>query len=269
MNKSMKILLAVAGVIVIFGGVLGTGVLIGRASGLWNGFGLSNITGSAVGPGMMYGRAGAGAPGPFYGPSTPAGTPLTIDQARQAVEGYLAGLNNSDLELKEIMVFDNNAYARVIEKSTGIGAMELLVDPATLAVFPEYGPNMMWNLKYGHMSGNNAAYGYGGMSQAPAPRPGMGGRGGMMGGYGYYGTPPAVSSAMTVTPEQAVNIAQQYLDTQYPGYQADPEPDAFYGYYTIDILKDDQPTGMLSVNGFSGQVFLHTWHGSFITQSEF
>ena len=51
------------------------------------------------------------------------------------------------------MIFDNNAYARITEKSTGIGAMELLVDPASLVVFPEYGPNMMWNLKYGMMSG--------------------------------------------------------------------------------------------------------------------
>jgi hypothetical protein len=25
---------------------------------------------------------------------------------------------------------------------------------------------------------------------------------------------------------------------------------------------------MLSVNGFSGQVFLHTWHGTFITSWE-
>jgi hypothetical protein len=26
--------------------------------------------------------------------------------------------------------------------------------------------------------------------------------------------------------------------------------------------------GMLSVNGYSGQVFLHTWHGAFIEESE-
>jgi hypothetical protein len=27
--------------------------------------------------------------------------------------------------------------------------MELLVNPYTKEVIPEYGPNMMWNLKYG------------------------------------------------------------------------------------------------------------------------
>ncbi|KPL90878.1 hypothetical protein ADN01_01770 [Levilinea saccharolytica] len=175
--------------------------------------------------------------------------PLTVDKAKQAVEDYLQNLNNSDLELKEIMIFNNNAYARIVEKSTGIGAMELLVDPTTLSVFPEYGPNMMWNQKYGHMGGY-----------------GMMGGAGMMGGY-YYNS-SASSSQMTVTSEQALQLAQQYLDQQYPGYKTATDADPFYGYYTIDIMKDNQPAGMLSVNGYSGQIFLHTWHGTFIEMWE-
>jgi hypothetical protein len=74
---------------------------------------------------------------------------LDLDSAKQAVAAYLTNLNNSDLELKEVMVFNQNAYAVVTEKSSGIGAMELLVDPASLNVFPEYGPDRMWNTKYG------------------------------------------------------------------------------------------------------------------------
>ena len=199
-------------------------------------------------------RAGVG---DYQSNNSANANPLTVDQARQAVEGYLTRLNNPDLELKEIMIFDNNAYARITEKSTGIGAMELLVDPASLAVFPEYGPNMMWNQKYGHMGGYaGTGGGYGGM---------MGGNGGMR---GYYNNSGSSTATMTVTAEQAHKIAQQYLDQQFPGYQASADPDPFYGYYTIDILKDDQPTGMLSVNGFSGQVFLHTWHGTFIDMWE-
>jgi hypothetical protein len=147
------------------------------------------------------------------------------------------------------MIFNNNAYARIVEKSTGIGAMELLVDPTTLSVFPEYGPNMMWNQKYGHMG----VYGM------------MGGAG-MMGGY--YNNSSASTSQMTVTPEQALQLAKQYLDQQYPGYKTATDADPFYGYYTIDIMKDNQPVGMLSVNGYSGQIFLHTWHGTFIEMWE-
>jgi hypothetical protein len=33
-------------------------------------------------------------------------------------------------------------------------------------------------------------------------------------------------------------------------------------------MKDNQPAGMLSVNGYSGQIFLHTWHGTFIEMWE-
>jgi len=175
--------------------------------------------------------------------------PLTVDQAKQAVEGYLKNLNNSDLELKEIMVFNNNAYARIVEQSTGIGAIELLVDPTTLLVYPEYGPNMMWNQKYGHMGGY-----------------GMMGGAGMMGGY--YNNSSSASTQMTVSAEQALQLAQQYLDQQYPGYKTAIDADPFYGYYTIDIMKDNQPAGMLSVNGYSGQIFLHTWHGTFIEMWE-
>jgi hypothetical protein len=259
MKKSLTIALAVSGGLVLIALILGVGLFVGRIGWGMSGYGPAGMMGLASRnnrPG--YSMMGNGGMMGGYRSGTTAGVkPITIEQARQAVEGYLKGLNNSDLELKEIMIFDNNAYARITEKSTGIGAMELLVDPASLAVFPEYGPNMMWNLKYGSMGG------FGGM---------MGGFGRMMGGggmlRGLYKNPGSDSSTMTVTSIQAVNIAQQYLDEQFPGYQASADPDPFYGYYTIDILKDGKPTGMLSVNGFSGQVFLHTWHGTFIELSE-
>jgi hypothetical protein len=95
----------------------------------------------------------------------------------------------------------------------------------------------------------------------------MGGRG-MMGGFGMMGRGGNQYGGMTVTAEQAGKIAQSYLDKQFPGTQVSSEPDPFYGYYTIDILKDGQPVGMLSVNGYSGEVFLHTWHGNFIEMWE-
>ena len=60
----------------------------------------------------------------------------------------------------------------------------------------------------------------------------------MMGGYNT--NPGAVSATMTVTPEQALQAAQQYLDQQYPGYKTAEDADPFYGYYTIDIMKDGQ-----------------------------
>ena len=54
------------------------------------------------------------------------------------------------------------------------------------------------------------------------------------------------------------------MDAHEPGVKVSDEITTFYGYYTIDLEKDGQIVGMLSVNGFSGQVFPHTWHGDFI-----
>lgn len=255
MKKSLSIALLVVAGIFLFVLLFGVGFFVGRStSGGANFSPFTMMSRNSLNQGysMMgngrYTTGWNGMMGRFITGNTTSAEPLTIEQAKQLVEKYLKDLGNSDLELKEIMIFDNNAYARIGEKSTGIGAMELLVDPASKAVFPEYGPNMMWNLKYGHMSGM------------------MGGWGGMMGRYqNKAGT---VDAAMTVTPEEALQAAQKYLDQEFPGYKTAEDADAFYGYYTIDVMKDGEPTGMLSVNGFSGEVFFHSWHGTFIEMFE-
>ena len=81
-------------------------------------------------------------------------------------------------------------------------------------------------------------------------------------------TPLDVTAEWIVTPEQALEYAQQYLDTNYTGATAAADPVQFYGYYTLDFENDGKVIGMLSVNGYSGQVFLHTWHGTFIEETE-
>lgn len=215
----------------------GTGMMGGYASG----------DDTTFGPGMMGGYGfGAGGmmdsfvPDEELAPAT--GETLSLDEAVEVAEVYVAAFGDDDLELSEVMQFDNHFYGEAREESSSIGAFEFLIDPATAAVIPEFGPNMMWNVKYGHMGG------------------GMMGRGmGMMGGIaaGYSGE-------MTVTPEEAVELAQSYLDAALPGTTAD-DAEAFYGYYTLHTIGEDgEITGMLSVNGSTGQVWPHTWHGEFI-----
>jgi hypothetical protein len=190
------------------------------------------------GPGWMHGMMDGGfGPGMMGGGSSPLlnPEPLSIAAASEAVNNYLAGLDNNNLVLGEVMIFENHAYAEIIEKDTGIGAMEVLVDPVTKAIYPEMGPNMMWNLKYG-----------------------------MMAGYGVAD----VSADMPVSPEEARQAAQSYLDTYLNNnLQVEEKADPFYGYYTFHISRDGKTIGMLSVNGYSQQVFLHTWHGDFIEMS--
>ncbi len=167
-------------------------------------------------------------------------TPLSLDQAVTRAQQYVASLGN-DLELVEVMEFSNHFYGEAKEKSTGIHAFEFLMDKFSGAISPEPGPNMMWNTKYGHMGG-----------------------GGMMGGRFRFSS---ASTTNTVTPEQAKQFAQQYLDANWRGATVG-EVSPFYGYYTLHVERDGKTIGMLSVNGFDGSVWYHTWHGTFIGMKE-
>lgn len=201
--------------------------------------------GAGYGPGMM-GR----------GPTVAQAQPLnSLDDAEQAFQHYVDATANADLALDEVMQFQWNYYAIVKEKSTSNGAFELLADPRSGAVFPEMGPNMMWNTKYSPMAtlGGGMMGGFGGF----AP-------GGMM--SGTWG-PTAPSAQPTVTPDQATKYAQQWLNQYQPG-TATETPDVFPGYYTLHITKDGTITGMLSVNAYTGQVWYHTWHGAFVASTE-
>jgi hypothetical protein len=260
MNKTLGTTLIVIAVLLLAGGIFFAGSMYARSNafgpGMMFGYGWSNS--NTHGPSMMNGRGNYG-----KGPSMMGGyrwnneansnvTPLTVNQAKAAAQKYIQALNTQGLEAGEVMIFDNNAYVIVKESETGLGAFELLVDPASQIAYPEYGPNMMWNLKYGGLN-------HGGM---------MGGNG-MISGWNYpYQTLTDVTTEMPVTSEQAVQYAQQYLDTNYLGATAVTDPTQFYGYYTLDFEKDGQIIGMLSVNGYNGQIFLHTWHGNFIEEAK-
>jgi hypothetical protein len=109
----------------------------------------------------------------------------------------------------------------------------------------------MWNTKYGMMSGGR---GMGGM---------MGQSGGMMGGSSWANP----DEEMSIGPEQATEIANDYLGRVSPGTEAG-EAEEFYGYYTLHTEKGREITGMLSVNGYSGEVWYHSWHGPFVAMEE-
>jgi hypothetical protein len=213
---------------------------------------------------MMNGRYGGMMPG-FD--SQEDVEPLTLEQAETAVASYLEAYGDDNLTLGEIMIFDNHAYAQVLNAKTGTGAFELLVDPTTGQVFPEPGPNMMWNTEYGMMSGQYSGMmggsmmgnQYGGMMDGRHGGPMSGYFGNMMGAW-----LPDADSEITVNEQDAVKLAQEYLDDTLPGATADDHADQFPGYYTIHVEQDGEVTGMLSVNAYSGQVFLHHWHGDFI-----
>jgi hypothetical protein len=74
---------------------------------------------------------------------------------------------------------------------------------------------------------------------------------------------------MTITADEAVATVQEYLDRYSPGLRADGHAAEFYGYYTIHTLTvlDGELVGMLSVNGRTGEVWPHTWHGHYLGEA--
>jgi hypothetical protein len=191
----------------------------------------------AYGPGMMGGRYGGYGPGMmgqgFQGLDDSLPRTVDIKKAQAIATDYLAGLPNKKLKIDEIMEFENNLYVLVKETDTDKGAFELLVDPFTGALRPEFGPNMMWNLKYGMMSWRSGTV-----------------------------RPNAIPM------DEAKKIASEYLERVRGHGPYELSADEFYGYYTMDVKKDGIVLGMLSVNGFSGQVWYHNWHGGYIGMQE-
>jgi hypothetical protein len=161
---------------------------------------------------------------------------LPLNTVYEILENYLAGLDSNGLNIAEVMEFEDNFYAIVMEKESEMGAMELLVDKGQGTVFPEMGPNMIWNAKYGIH------------------------RRGMMGNR-YDGV-------NELSEEDIISIAQDWLDNNYPGITTNDHADPFYGYYTIHTLQDGAIAGMLSVHSRTGQVWYHTWHGNFVQMIE-
>ena len=227
------------------GSRMGPGMMNG---GGWQGNTPANQQNWSMGPGMMggwnnsssqgnrgvgSGMMGRGMMGNWNG-NAYTGQRLTIDQAITTAKQYVANYGQG-LAVAEIMEFSNNFYVSVKETATGRGAFELLVDPSSGSIYPEMGPNMMWNTKYGMM-------------------------GGWMGG--------SYSGDNTVTIDQAIQKGQQYLDAHQSGAVLQSDGTSFYGHYTFDFKVNDQVAGMLSVNGFDGSVWVHTWHGQFIAEQE-
>ena len=187
-----------------------------------------------IGAGRMTGWS-IGAPGGMMGRAFSGGSgDIGIDRAVRIAQDRAASYSGGSLAADEVIEFSENYYASIREKGTGIGAFEILIDRATGNVIREPGPDTMWNAKYPPM------------------------REGMMGGFGATSSRP-----LTVTTQQAQDAAQRWLDANRAGANA-KVPDSFYGFYTVDFERTGQLVGMVSVNGYTGQVWYHSWHGTFI-----
>ncbi|ABO08159.1 hypothetical protein [Pyrobaculum calidifontis] len=71
-----------------------------------------------------------------------------------------------------------------------------------------------------------------------------------------------LGSPMRISEEEARRIAESWLASRFPGAVIEEEY-TFPGYYTFhfEVSGDMQ---MLSVNGYSGAVWFHSWHGKYL-----
>lgn len=204
--------------------IIGIGAIAASMLLALGGVGAGRITGWSINsPSGMMGRAFSGGSGD-----------IGLDRAVTIAQGVAASYPSGGLAGDEVIGFSGNYYASIREKATRIGAFEILIDRSSGNVIREPGPDMMWNAKYSMMGG------------------------GMTGGFGVSGSRP-----MTVSSQQAQDVAQRWLDANQTGTSA-KAPDSFYGFYTVDFERAGRLVGMLSVNGYNGQVWFHSWHGSFI-----
>lgn len=181
-----------------------------------------------AGPGPGNGWPGPGWAGrtdrPMMGPARVGEGPVrSLADADRAAQRFA---DRWGLRVGEVMQFSNHYYAELVD-AAGAGATEVIVDPASGAVHPEWGPAMMWNTAFG----------------APMHRD--------------------APAAATIGPDEARRIAEEWLQANRGDLRAG-EAEAFPGYYTLHTLRGEQVDGMLSVHAGTGAVWYHTWHGDYV-----
>lgn len=123
--------------------------------------------------------------------------------------------------------------------------------------------NGMEGMDHGSMSGDDMSGMSGsGSMEGMDDMSGMDSMEGMSGMMGSVDN-KATTADMTIKPADAGSSAQKYADTQFPGSSIS-NPDMFYGYYTVDVVKDGRVLALLSINGYSGQVWVQAWPGSYL-----
>jgi hypothetical protein len=119
------------------------------AGGRWGMMGNWGSTerGMMNGGGMMGGMWGEMGSMGMMGDTSGTATPVSEADARTRFAEFAADCG-ADVHVADVMAFASNYYAQLVD-GNGNGLGEVLVDSYTGAVYPEPGPNMMWNTAWG------------------------------------------------------------------------------------------------------------------------
>lgn len=204
----------------------------GRGNGPRGGYGMGygNGPGAGVrgagGPGF---GPGAGGVGRGYGFSDfGTGASIGQDQVPTIVNGFLARFTGGSYQISRILQFANNYYVQVTDSSKKAPAFELVVNANGGAVHPTP-VTMQWNTSYGRAQ------------------------------YSLQGN----VGQMSVTSSQAAQNAKDYV-TKVSSNASVSSPVQYSGYYSFIVSDNGKTVGVLSVNGYNGQVWYQNWNGAFV-----
>ncbi len=204
----------------------------GGMMGMMNMMNMMMGGGMGYGEMMGYGNGMMGSSGPGVNGNTDyslSALGMTEENVKNLAIELVERQFGPEYQVSDIFIFDNSPYyVSVIEIDSEQGAFELLFDPYSKVIYPEYGPNMMWNTENGM---NN-----------------------MMGWS-------APLKDNILSRQEALESADKFA--QANDFTVEDEGHQFPGYYTFHTGdNNDNTKGMLSVNAYTGQVWYHNWHGN-------
>ncbi len=149
-------------------------------------------------------------------------TPITTQQeAQTAIQGFI-DLAYSDLAISELWEY-GSVYRAELSDTDGAKAFDLIADKLTGAVSPEMGMSMMLNASYGRSLYRTTSFG----------------------------------TSLTLTPQQAKDAAQTFVDKNALGYTLDT-PEVYPGYYKFHTRTEAGFGADIMVNGYNGRIWMNT-----------
>jgi hypothetical protein len=101
-----------------------------------------------MGPGMMYGSGYSIAGCPGMATYSPVSLPISQRDALRNLENF-SSRYGANVRIEDFMIFSNNYYADLVDASSDLGLVEVLVDRYNGNTYREPGPNAMWDVRYG------------------------------------------------------------------------------------------------------------------------
>jgi len=199
-------------------GYMGPGSSPGTNPAPGYGYGSGYSSGMGGVGGMISGMMGNTMAYGYLDNLTPVTTP---EEARAVIQGFI-DLANSDLSISELWEYGSVYKAELVD-TNGAKAFDLVVDKFTGTVSPEMGMSMMLNASYGRSLYRPASFGV----------------------------------TLTLTPQQATDIAQAFVVKNALGYALDA-PETYPGYYKFHSTTGTGFGMDIMVNGYNGRIWLNT-----------